>query len=157
MTAADLPAVAAIADVVHVAHPEDTAVFAERLRLYAAGCRVLDGGGQALGYVLSHPGRFAEPPPLDTRLGALPEPATTYYVHDLALLPEARGSGAGSVVVGDLVRLARAAELANLSLVAVNDSAGFWRRQGFRPVADPGLDAKLASYGGGAQFMVRDV
>ncbi|NEW95116.1 GNAT family N-acetyltransferase, partial [Rhodopseudomonas sp. BR0M22] len=40
MTPADLPAVDAIAAVVHAAYPEDAAVFAERLALHPDGCLV---------------------------------------------------------------------------------------------------------------------
>ncbi len=45
MTPGDLPAVLAIADVVHPDYPEDAAIFAERLALYPAGCRVLERDG----------------------------------------------------------------------------------------------------------------
>jgi hypothetical protein len=44
-----------------------------------------------------------------------------------------------------------------MSLVAVNGSAGFWRRQGFAEARVPALADKLASYGADAHFMVRDL
>lgn len=157
MVPGDLPAVLAIADAVHPDFPEDPAVFAERLALYPAGCRVLDRGGGILAYVLSHPWAAASCPPLNRLLGALPDPAASYYIHDLALLPVARGSGAAPAIVTTLADHAAGLGLAAMSLVAVNGSAGFWRRQGFAEADIPALAAKLASYGPEARFMRRDL
>lgn len=157
MTAADLPAVRAVAAVVHPDHPEDAAVFAERRRLHPAGCFVLAQGPRVVGYVLSHPWIAHETPALNTRLGGLPRTATTYYLHDLAVLPEARRSGAGTAIVARLIAHARGCRLTNLSLIAIAGSEGFWRRHGFAEVAAPDLAASLASYGAGARPMIRAV
>jgi GNAT superfamily N-acetyltransferase len=155
MTRADLGAVMAIAAEAHPDFPEEAEIFAERLRLFGAGCRVLDMAGGIGAYLVSHPWREHEPPALNAPLGALPAVPGTYYVHDLALLPRARSTGAARLAVADAVGLARGLGLPSLSLVAVNGSTGFWVRQGFSVVADPRLDAKLASYGGDARFMMR--
>jgi hypothetical protein len=77
----DLPALLAVADIVHPAYPEDPAVFAERLNLYPEGCLVLEQGGKAMGYAVSHPGAYGAPPALNSLLGALPDKPTTYYFH----------------------------------------------------------------------------
>lgn len=157
MTAADLPAVMAIAAAVHPAYPEDPAVFVERLRLAPAGCHVLASESSApLAYLVSHPWPEGAVPALDTLLGALPEGETNWYLHDLALLPSARGTGAASAIVSMLVQQVRQAGYRSLALVAVNGSAGFWRRQGFAEVAEPALAAKLASYDGAACYMRRE-
>jgi hypothetical protein len=95
MSAADLPPVMAVAEKVHPAFPEDREVFAERLRLYAAGCLVFHAGEDIAGYVVSHPWLAMNPPALNSRLGMLPDHAETYYVHDVALLPELRGHRRG--------------------------------------------------------------
>lgn len=155
MTADDLAAVCAIADRVHVEYPEDSAVFAERLALYPQGCFVLELGELA-GYVISHPWHFNVPPALNVSLGGIPQGASTYYLHDIALLPAGRGTGAASAIVSRLIDHAKAAGLANLSLVAVNASQSFWRKHGFRITNDPALASKLASYGAQARYMVRD-
>lgn len=157
MTPADLPHVLAIAARVHIAYPEDAAVFAERLRLYPAGCLVCESSGRVVGYILSHPWREGAPPALNALLGELPARASTYYIHDIALLPEARGGGAGAVIIARLMEQARAAGLASLSLVAVSGTAGFWRRFGFRAVEDAALGDKLRSYDADACFMMRDL
>ncbi|HSV30221.1 MAG TPA: GNAT family N-acetyltransferase, partial [Candidatus Omnitrophota bacterium] len=93
MTPADLDAVMALADDIHADHPEGRAVFADRLALFAAGCAVLETGGRILGYCVAHPIRQGHPAPLDSVLGALAADADCLHLHDLALLPEARGAG----------------------------------------------------------------
>lgn len=155
MSVADLPLVSVLAARVHPEYPEDEAVFAERLRLYPPGCRVLEGEQGLVAYIVSHPWRHLEPPPLNALLGALPLQPSTFYIHDLALASEARGTGAASLVVDELADQARKAGLPTMSLIAVNGSAGFWQRQGFEAVQDQLLDAKLRSYGDDARFMAR--
>jgi GNAT superfamily N-acetyltransferase len=155
MSPADLPAALAVADIVHPRYPEDPVIFAERLALYPAGCLVLMQDEDRIGYIVSHPWRYGEPPALNSRLGALPLPPTTYYIHDIALLPQARGTGAARVVIAQLVDRAGALGLPNLSLIAVNDSVAFWQRHGFAVTPDPALDGKLRSYDESARFMAR--
>lgn len=153
MRAADLAAVSRAAAAIHPGYPEADAVFAERLALCPEGCAVLDDGGALAGYALTHPWRYGTPPKLDTLLGAVPADADTWYLHDVALLPHARGRGAAGAVVERVAALAGARGLATLSLVAVNDSRPVWEARGFRVAADAAPD--LSSYGGVAWFMCR--
>ena len=159
LTAPDLPVVEAIAAIVHPEFPEDAAVFAERLALYPDGARLFELDGVAAGYVLSHPWRHGTLPALNGLLGALPADADTYYIHDLALLNKARGTGAAAMIVGEIQRHARAAGFASMSLVAVNGSLGFWHKHGFRAqrpsTMAPELVDKLASYEVAARLMVK--
>lgn len=158
MAPADLPAVMAIAAVVHPDYPEDEAVFAERLRLAPEGCHVLAAGDGALqGYLVSHPWPAGVIPALNSLLGEIPQGVANWYLHDLALLPSARGSGAAGEIVVEIARHAAETGYTSLALVAVNDSTGFWRRQGFREVHDPALDRKLASYDDAARYMRREL
>lgn len=146
----------AVATAVHPAFPEDEAVFAERLRLAPAGCHVLVGESGLCGYLVSHPWHRDAAPALNTLLLGIPA-ATSWYIHDLALLPDGRGSGAAGLIVATIAGHAERAGCETLSLVAVNGSAGFWRRQGFRERDVPALAAKLASYDDAARYMVRDL
>ena len=158
MTPADLPTVLRIAANVHPAYPEDDAIFAERLALAAPGCLVLESGrGELEGYVVSHPWPLGSAPALNTLLGAIPAGTSDWYLHDLALLPRARGGGHAAAGVRDVASAARRAGSKAIALVAVNGSAGFWERQGFRAVHDPALAGKLASYDDGARYMMRDL
>ncbi|WP_072396411.1 GNAT family N-acetyltransferase [Hyphomicrobium sp. CS1GBMeth3] len=156
-TERDLPAIVAIADEIHVAYPEDDAIIAERLRLYPRGCALLEVAGKPLAYTLTHPWHYAEPPALNVMLGALPEHATTYYIHDIALLSEVRGMGAAGAIVKAIIAEAEAAGAPNLSLVAVNGSVPFWSRFGFVVTEEPALTKKLLTYDADARFMVRRI
>jgi GNAT superfamily N-acetyltransferase len=153
----DMPLVQVLADTIHVGHPEDLEVLAERQRLYPQGCLMLTEDQQAIGYALTHPWHYGEPPPLNGLLGKLPVAPTTYYIHDVALLPVARGKGYAVQAADRLIAHARAAAFGNLSLVAVNRSQAFWEMVDFRVLSIAGLDAKLASYGQDAVLMVRDL
>jgi len=157
MTACDLPEVQVLADAIHLDHPEDATVFAERLRLYPQGCLALEEGRRLIGYALTHPWHFGKPPALNSPLGEIPRRATTYYVHDVALLPEARGKGYAAQIGERLANHARTAGFGNLSLVAVNNSQGFWERLGFCRTRVPGLEEKLLTYGPDAVLMARDL
>lgn len=155
LTTLDLPVVEAIAEKVHPSFPEDVAVFAERQRLYPDGARLLELDGTPAGYILSHPWRFGTMPALNSLLGTIPADADTYYLHDLALLPRARGTGAAAMIVGDMLRHARASGLPSVSLAAVNGSLPFWYKHGFRTVDAPDLTDMLKSYEAAARFMAK--
>lgn len=156
MTERDLDGVVAVARVAFPDHFEECACFAERLALYPAGCRVLeDGADRVLGYGIAYPWVRDAMPPLGALIGALPVAAELIYLHDLAVSPDARGTGAASDYVAWLVDHARAAGWAQIALVAVNDAAAFWQRRGFAAIDSPDLRAKLASYGADARYMVR--
>ncbi|MET7245669.1 GNAT family N-acetyltransferase [Methylobacterium sp. EM32] len=136
----------------HPDYPEDDAVMTERLRLCPEGCFALTADGDLLGYAVGHPWHARSVPDLDTLLGSLPEPAGAWCIHDVALLPEARGRGAAADLVGLMREEARQRGLPALVLVAVDDAAGFWRRHGFQPIPE----APPPGYGAGATLMVRD-
>lgn len=156
MTVADLAEVDAIAEIVHPGYPEPPEVPAERLRLFPQGCFLAEvEGSGAIGYAISHPGVLGRPPALASLLGGLPEGADCLYLHDVALLPAARGAGLGGDLVARLHALARLCGFRHLALTAVGGSVPYWRRHGFSPFAgDEALAAKLASYDGDAAYMV---
>lgn len=155
MTPADIPAVSAIAEIVHPGYPERDAVYRDRIGLWPGGCWIAArDDGLPLGYLLSHPWSEGAPPALDIVLGALPAAPDTYYLHDLALLPEARGTGLAREIVEATIGRA-APSFPNLSLVAVNRSTPFWSRFGFAVQHRPELAEKLASYDADARYMVR--
>jgi ribosomal protein S18 acetylase RimI-like enzyme len=149
MAAADLDGVVTVAAVAFPDHPEGRACFAERLALAPDSCWVLAEGERVAGYLIAYPWPLGEIPPLDTLLGGLPEAPGAWYLHDLALLPEARGQGYAAAGLSLLF----AAAHAPIALVSVNDYAAFWVGHGF--VAQP--SAKLKSYGPHARYMVRSV
>ncbi len=156
MTEADLDAVAAIAVLAFPDHFEGRGCFANRLDLYPRGCFVLAEGSSVKGYLIAYPWRSESAPPLNTLIEAIPDEAEVVYLHDLALHPDVRGGGHTSKIVERLADQAQGDGWPAVALVAVNDAAGFWRRQGFvEQAATPQLATKLASYGADARYMVR--
>ncbi len=155
MRGEDMPAVSAIAAAVHTDFFEGNAVFAERLTLYPAGCFVLERAGEIAGYGISHPWTKYRIPALNTLLGRLPDDADIYYLHDIALMPEARSGGFASRVIEMMAKQAERDGFNSMALVAVNGSPGYWQKQGFAIADVPELTAKLLSYSEDARYMVR--
>lgn len=138
MTVAELPAVAAISAEVHGDYAESEEVYAERLRLWPAGCFIWEQGDGVAGLLVAHPWHRAAAPALGVLLGAIPEDADSFYLHDIALLPATRGHGAGSAATRLVLDLARQAGHCEVSLIAVNGAERFWMAQGFAIVGDGG-------------------
>lgn len=154
MTPDDLEAVTTLADTIHADYPEDTAIFAERLRLAPEGCLVLEHEGKLSGYLISHPWRGLVCPPLNTLLVTLPQPADRWYLHDIALAPTVRGGGHAREAVEHARSLARQNGLRWLTLTSTGPARTFWLAQGFmeeQPTAEE--RAILASYDPQAQLL----
>lgn len=149
----DMAAVLAVSVEIHPGFPEGEAMFRNRLGLFPAGCLALDDGLRLLGYAVSHPSRRYAPPALDVILDALPEDADDYYVHDVALLADARGGGHARAGIEAILK--NAAPFGTASLVSVYGTAPFWSRFGFSAVTDRDMRAKLTPYGEDAVYMLR--
>lgn len=158
MKKGDLADVCRIAAICHPDFPEDDAVFNEKYTLSPDTCFILDGKNNSVGYILAHPFKIGAIPPLNRLLGGLPRQSDTLYIHDLALLQQARSGGYGKKAVKLMCDYANEKKLKMLSLVAVNGSTPFWQKNGFERV-EPSteLKAKLLTYSSDACYMVRNV
>jgi ribosomal protein S18 acetylase RimI-like enzyme len=153
MTTTDLPTVTKISTEVHGRYAEPLEVYAERLFLCPAGCFVCEVDGTVRGLLVAHPWTRAAPPPaLGAMLHTIPDPADTWYLHDIALLPDTRGLGAGQAAVALVDGLARKAGVPDITLVAVNGADRFWAKQGFDYT-----DASAGGYGPDTYVMRRSV
>ncbi|ACA18514.1 GCN5-related N-acetyltransferase [Methylobacterium sp. 4-46] len=134
MLHADVPAVAALAAEVYPSQLwEDIDALAARRQIGTGLVLVAPPGARVYGYLLAHPWDLSAPP-LTAELDAPPQPETL-WLHDLALVPEARGRGLADVAIRRF--LAWAALFRSGSLVALDPvAARFWGRRGFRPVLD---------------------
>ena len=141
MIAADLPAVAQISAAVHGRYAESEAVYAERLALWPTGCFVWQQDEYLAGLLVAHPWHRVGSPALGALLGTIPPDADSFYLHDIALLPETRGQGAGSAATALVIERARQAGFRNITLVAVNGAEAFWPTQGFATVEAGGYGA----------------
>lgn len=156
MQAEDMGAVSGVSDAVHGHYTEPRAVYAERRELYPAGCFVFDTGGVVTGYLIVHPWRHEAPPALGAMIDSLPDDADCLYLHDLALLPDMRGSGAGAAGTRLALDLALAGGFDAVYLLAVGGADAFWASRGFSPVPDAMLAARLRDdYGPEVVYMRR--
>lgn len=156
-TADALPAAEAIAAVIHPGMPERTEVFAEKVALAPATARVAVADGRVVGYAIAHPWRLDAIPKLDRFLERLPDTPDCIFVHDVALLPEARGHDLARAFIAHLRAEARARGIGALSCVSVYGTTVLWARLGFVIEARPDLAASLAGYGETARYMVAPV
>ncbi|OGA84730.1 MAG: hypothetical protein A2711_03140 [Burkholderiales bacterium RIFCSPHIGHO2_01_FULL_63_240] len=140
------------------AYHEPLTAFENKLRQapHSAWLATCAQGPQA--YLVTLPVDEAHFPALHADNWHPPTQAKWLYLHDLAVDPDHRGSGAGQRLVEQAFTHARLLGLEGLALVAVQGSQPYWARQGFqaRDVAHAGLREKLRSFGDEACFMVRD-
>lgn len=154
----DLPSIDAVGDAAHPGLPERPEVMAEKLALWPRGCWVLETqAGDVRGYAISHPWTLFGIPSLDGFLVALPPDADCLYVHDVALAPEARGSGRATDLMTLVGRHARSLAMRHVAGVAVNGSGALWSRMGFEAVPTAALRRSLGAYGHGAEYMLATV
>jgi GNAT superfamily N-acetyltransferase len=153
LRAADMGRVQAISELIHPALPERLEVLDEKRRLSPGTCLGY-GGEEIRGYGIAHPWLFGRIPALDGFLEGLPPEPDCLFVHDVALLPHARGRGAAARYIRLLSGLAHTAGLQGLACVAVYGAERLWSQLGFEVVADRDIEAKLRPYGG-ALYMIR--
>lgn len=154
---ADLPAILHIqARCYSAIVPESAASMGAKLAAAPDTCFVACRGGHIVAYLLALPWRFDAPPCLDATECRLPGQPDTLYLHDLAVDPEARGSGAADALVQAFLSALARLPLPRASLIAIQGSAPWWARHGFARVpVDGALGARLAGYGEDAAYMVR--
>jgi GNAT superfamily N-acetyltransferase len=150
---ADVEAISRIAEEIHPQLPESPAVFAEKLQLFPRGCFVLARHGDVAGYGISYPWMLDHIPSLGTLLTALPVSPNCLFVHDVAIVPEARGHGFAGFLMKILTDAAREDHLPCLALVSVYGSDTLWSRHGFSVQPGTRVLEKLRSYGPTAKYM----
>jgi len=155
---ADLPAALTIQKASYPAFLiEEETAFASRLDLPSSYSLAATWDGVLVAYLLAHGWRAQSPPPVGAVLRA-PEQSEVLFIHDLAVSPAARGSGAGRRLVEHAFQLAAADGLNVAELIAVEGAAAYWRTLGFAVTeASPELAAKVAAYGASADWMTRAI
>jgi predicted N-acetyltransferase YhbS len=156
MATADIPAVLEIQAVCYTeVTPESNEPLHAKLSASQSTCFIASLEDDIVGYLISLPWEFSNPPALNAETCRLPLSPNCLYLHDLAVTPSARKFGAGRALVKTFLTQLRDLGLGRASLVAVQGSAPYWERYGFRvvPPSAP-LKAKLASYGKDVEYMV---
>lgn len=136
---------------------EPPGAFDNKLRQSPGSAWIAASAGQTVAYLVTLPVDEAHFPALHASDWHPPERARWLYLHDLAVDPDHRGSGAGQRLIEQAFAHARQQNMSGLALVAVQGSEPYWRRHGFRAqdVTHHVLLDRLRSFGDGARFMVR--
>lgn len=147
-TEADVSEIDRIAKIIHPDLPEHIDTFAEKIALSPATCFVVDDGGSIRGYAIAFPWLSNDIPKLNSLLGSLPANANVLFIHDVALLPSARGRG----LLGELSELfkveGRKLGFKAMTLAAVYGSEEAWFRYGFyRAPMNDKLTEQIEGYG----------
>jgi len=129
MTPEDLPQVFRISLCIHSLY-EDPEIFRERMSLSPGSFVLIDP--VIVGYLISHPYRRDTYPPLNTLIQEIPKDADTWFIHDIAILPEFRGRGMVRPVLALVKALALSSGFQELSLVSIYGKEKFWKKMGFR-------------------------
>ncbi|MEN2746990.1 GNAT family N-acetyltransferase [Sphingomonas sp. T9W2] len=130
--ASDATAIAALARAELGDYGEAAELYAERIALAPDGCWVLvDEADTILGHCISHPWVRRAPPAMHTRLGTLPSRADCWYLHDVVVAPQARGTKAVERLLPILNAVAISRAIPTLALIAVGGADRYWSRQGF--------------------------
>lgn len=153
----DIDEVDRIARIIHETLPERKEVFAEKRDLFPQGCYQCVFDGQMIGYAIAHPWNVFSIPPLDEFLYTLPHNPDCIYIHDVVVLPEARGHHAAERFIAQISQVAREMRIKKLACVSVYGTDVLWSRFGFRAVTSLDMETKIASYGESAKYMVADV
>ncbi len=134
--------------------PESQDTLRRRVLLSPETCFVAVGhNGSVLGCCLAHPWGPDGAPALHAKLEALPV-TTNLYLHDLAVSSNSRGRGVAGFLCQGLLAVAVERNFQSVTLVSVQNSAGFWKKFGFSE--DPRVNPS-DSYGAGARFMRLDL
>lgn len=156
MSESDLDAVLALQGAIYPPHyHEPRPVFASKLALAAPYCFVVARQSTLQGYLFAHPWPQAAPPALFAAIAQIPADADSLFIHDMALHPDCRGRSLGQQLLQAALAAAEASGLSGSTLVAVQDAAQFWQRQGYRPRCVPSGSEFPGLYGHEAQFMWR--
>lgn len=116
-------------------HESDEA-FIRLIELFpegALGCFDEEG---LCGYAFGVPLKAGSTLELRVPLERIPDEPDTFYVHDVAVAERCRGRGVGRAQARRLLDLARARGFTRCELVAVQGSAPFWEKFGFRRVRE---------------------
>jgi len=154
LLASDIDAVGQIAKQTHIELPERIEVLAEILNLFPSGCCKLMIDGSIVGYGISHPWKLYDIPVHDEFLVELPSGPNCIHIHDVSILPLARGHSAAGSYIALVKDKAQRRRIASLACVSVYGTDVLWQRYGFRNVTTPEMSEKLHSYGPSGKYMI---
>lgn len=139
---------------------ESLAVFQNRFDHFGQYFKVVLINDQIVGYIICFPYKLGEIPKNNAFFAPnLPTP-DCFYIHDVTLIPEARGQGLAQLLIESAFTQAKELGLTKISLVSVGQSGNYWDKLGF--VEYPNQTAKisqilLSSYDEKSRLMVKEL
>lgn len=117
-------------------------------------CWVAENNAHILAYLFSHPWVDSCLPDLDSPMNLPTDKADIFFIHDLALHPQARGLGLARHLIQTALQWAQQHSYHTVRLIAVENSGAFWRGMGFSH-SDKlmAFQEKVRAYGAAAQCM----
>jgi N-acetylglutamate synthase-like GNAT family acetyltransferase len=110
-----------------------------------------------VGYGISHPWTLFSAPALNDFLVSIPDNADCMHIHDIAVLPQARGRRSVAAYVALVRALAANLKMRNLACVSVYETDALWARYGFHVEARDTVSFGIKGYGPTAKYMVAEV
>ncbi|EAT11125.1 putative acetyltransferase [Oceanobacter sp. RED65] len=133
--------------------PESDISFINKIKQSPSTCWGVFKDGTLKAYLIAIPWRTGRPLSLD-QIDVLCVNPNCLYLHDLAVLPEMRGTGAAQTLLKYFFKALLKKKFSRAALVAIQGSKPYWERQGFSVQASSNaINEKLASYGSEAFYM----
>ncbi|QLG87519.1 GNAT family N-acetyltransferase [Chitinibacter bivalviorum] len=149
----DLPS---ILDIQAACYPielhEEYDTFLAKLQASPETNWLIEANGKILGYLFCHPWRGDAAPELNRVITSCPEIPDRFYLHDLAIHPQARGQNLSISLAHQALQWAQQMEYQNAMLVAVEGAEQFWQKLGFE--VSQQQSASLSQYGN-AKLMLK--
>lgn len=155
----DLVAVYRVQSLAYVAAMvEAPEILAQRLTSAPDCSWVAEEGGEVIAYLAAYPSVLGRISALGQEF-QVAEFANALYLHDLAVSPHGMGRGVAQAMLEFAVCHAQQQGWSYVCLVSVQNTRGFWQRQGFSEQNNLNGEqaGKLASYAGPAVYMVRNL
>ncbi|WMW81134.1 GNAT family N-acetyltransferase [Undibacterium cyanobacteriorum] len=135
---------------------EDLSSLQAKWRASPHTCFVAQRDDEPIAYVFSIPVAQYDLPAWNAETCEISPMADRLYLHDMAVDPNARGSGVSTALLLKILSCAQQMKFESVQLVAVQDSTQYWCKHGFKTIDVGGaFQKKLASYGEDARFLVK--
>ncbi|NOL51033.1 GNAT family N-acetyltransferase [Pelistega suis] len=134
---------------------ENEIAFLSKINGAKGLCWVAENQGQLLAYLMSVPVKTPYIPCLNMENYQQPDGADMLYLHDMAIVPHARGLGLKRRLLDKVLAHAQQAHFRQAILIAVQNSVPIWEKEGFSIVDASVLELAevLQSYGSDAKLM----
>jgi hypothetical protein len=153
----DLERVNNLADLIHIDLPERPEVFAEKVNLFPKGCMKVEVNNTLIAYGIAHPWILYSIPPLDDLLHKIPLSSDCLYIHDVVVVPNARGNSLAGEFTKQIKATAIELGFLKLALVSVYGTNALWAKFGFVEYTNNDIAKKIISYGSTAKYMICDI